>query len=1360
MRVFTFLTILIILGVADSLYALGINSVSTFPSASTEDDMIELTIIGEFLNGCGYIVSEDVIVIGNTVNVQIIAGSTGGPCTLGLVPWQGIFQLGNLPAGVYQLNFSQSVGLNLAGIQQPISFTVSPGQIPASISIGSLPAQVLPGAALQIPITTTGAYQSQTVFLAQISDVSGSFTNAVNIGSCAGANCTSIAATIPNNLPTGTYYIRVVSSAPSVVSQVVTIVVQGSSCPTPTVDYINPTDSTASFSFSFGNWVPHPDDEIFLSYRVYNSGTAFIPATVEKSEGRAAAISGLVACTTYEYFLFQTCNSQSISSNSAADTFSTKGCTMISCLAPVLTFNAQNNVLNLQASAGMTCDGWYSIRYRRKGTQNWQVAQSLSGNCQTNTLPASTLNIQPWLDDCTEYEIQVQGGCTASPNFGFTSQILNIQTQGCSGCPTTLDSIYCMQWLRDTIELYEVNWGAQCNPPSGGIKARTIITSYGTFIGIGQFSLFWPPPTERYYTCSGQFIGSCYDPQIQGSCPVQILNPISSQIIWACDDEIPLCNACFPTRDSILCTPWLVDTINASNFCNTSPLFSGIYSVTFGSESFIELRTGFGFSNGISKYFTCDGVLKQIISGGVSGILYSPDPPLFTNFDLRNLTLVHACQDPEPACFCPTTYSAIDTTICPGAVVQVNGQTFSTQGNFAITLQNTAGCDSIITLRLNISPSLNVTIVGDTTLCPSQNSTTLQLNNLPTGATIMWLNLTGNIIGTGTSILVQNAGTYSVAVSANGCTGKDTIEIKAGPLPIVNIIGTTGILCPNSMDTIIATSAANSTYLWSTGATTSAIQVAATNQSYTVIVTDGIGCTATASQSIAVHSLPTLSFTYDSIVCVNQPAMATATLTPAQSQANFTWTGAASASGSTLSVMPSQPINTYHLTIRDDNQCVQRDSVIIRTGELQVSLGDSIQSLCATGSLALQVTTPNATVMWRNLTTQTAAGNTPKLNITSPGYYQAIVSQSVCLDTVIVRVTGNALSAPAAITNSDCFNPTGAITLAPSLGKVPFTATWAGGATGLERNTLTSGTYTVTVSDADGCTLVVQPVVSNLPVQPQQMAEIVGSNQTLLTCFDSISFIGNLPSGANGRWTASLGQLDIIAPNQAQTRIENLSPGVSSAYWTLSTMSCPNYSTDSIRVLYEYSVPMLENDTIRHVEGNPIVLYQKNNDIFPPSSGKFLIEIVQEPIGQFGDYQLTDSLFRFTTFDISTDTVLASYRVCSEVCQQQCDTAEMVLIYYKLPLGDGGDNVITPNGDSKNDGLYFDYLESTLFPDNQLYIYNRWGSLIYQESPYANGTWNGKSKNGEQLPAGTYYFVLRLEKDESRTVFGNVLILR
>jgi gliding motility-associated-like protein len=79
------------------------------------------------------------------------------------------------------------------------------------------------------------------------------------------------------------------------------------------------------------------------------------------------------------------------------------------------------------------------------------------------------------------------------------------------------------------------------------------------------------------------------------------------------------------------------------------------------------------------------------------------------------------------------------------------------------------------------------------------------------------------------------------------------------------------------------------------------------------------------------------------------------------------------------------------------------------------------------------------------------------------------------------------------------------------------------------------------------------------------------------------------------------------------------------------------------------------------------------------------------------------------------------------------------------------DTLIIPTGYSPNDDGINDYFEIVgieHYPGNKLWVYNRWGSLLYKTVDYKN-TWNGVSNVtgiyiGKRVPAGTYFWVLDL----------------
>lgn len=84
-------------------------------------------------------------------------------------------------------------------------------------------------------------------------------------------------------------------------------------------------------------------------------------------------------------------------------------------------------------------------------------------------------------------------------------------------------------------------------------------------------------------------------------------------------------------------------------------------------------------------------------------------------------------------------------------------------------------------------------------------------------------------------------------------------------------------------------------------------------------------------------------------------------------------------------------------------------------------------------------------------------------------------------------------------------------------------------------------------------------------------------------------------------------------------------------------------------------------------------------------------------------------------------------------------------------------NVFTPNGDDFND--YF-VIESKSIIEYQLYIYNRWGGVVFS-SNNTNENWDGKYK-GLDCPEGVYYYTINAKGIEGKNynLNGPVQLLR
>ena len=129
-----------------------------------------------------------------------------------------------------------------------------------------------------------------------------------------------------------------------------------------------------------------------------------------------------------------------------------------------------------------------------------------------------------------------------------------------------------------------------------------------------------------------------------------------------------------------------------------------------------------------------------------------------------------------------------------------------------------------------------------------------------------------------------------------------------------------------------------------------------------------------------------------------------------------------------------------------------------------------------------------------------------------------------------------------------------------------------------------------------------------------------------------------------------------------------------------------------------------------------------------------------------GSISFTNDLAQYIPVEGITGIIDFDYTICYELCPEECSTAHVEFLLEGNSACLVG-NVITPNGDGYNDFLEVSCLVNNAYPNNSLSIYNQWGDEIYSASPYLND-WNG-TYNGEILPAGNYFYVLKLGDNQS-----------
>ncbi|HUR29996.1 MAG TPA: gliding motility-associated C-terminal domain-containing protein, partial [Saprospiraceae bacterium] len=225
------------------------------------------------------------------------------------------------------------------------------------------------------------------------------------------------------------------------------------------------------------------------------------------------------------------------------------------------------------------------------------------------------------------------------------------------------------------------------------------------------------------------------------------------------------------------------------------------------------------------------------------------------------------------------------------------------------------------------------------------------------------------------------------------------------------------------------------------------------------------------------------------------------------------------------------------------------------------------------------------------------------------------------------------------------------------------------------------------------------------------------------------------PAPATGEWSGQSITVVFDDTSNPGTTIQSLPTGEYELVWTLSYATCTNYSTDTVLISIIPS-PIILPDTVAVPFGQTVEFIVTANDTL--NGIPFILEIVSGP-DRGSALHAGNGIFRYTPDVGFVGIDMFIYRICSTDCPEECSEAIVI-----LNVGNDDDcftpTLFTPNDDGVNDLLIFPCLETSLFPENKLIVFNEWGDAVFTAEPYEND-WDG-SFSGEGLPVGTYFYIM------------------
>ena len=345
------------------------------------------------------------------------------------------------------------------------------------------------------------------------------------------------------------------------------------------------------------------------------------------------------------------------------------------------------------------------------------------------------------------------------------------------------------------------------------------------------------------------------------------------------------------------------------------------------------------------------------------------------------------------------------------------------------------------------------------------------------------------------------AGSYTATITdANGCNANITLSISQ-PTALSTTATTNNTSCALSNGSATATAAGGTppySYDWSTKpAQTASTADGLAAGTYTLIVTDGNGCTASTNATILGSSGPAITATFTNSACSGSNGKAKVTVTGGTPPFRYYWNN-----GDTLSADSNMAAGSYLVTVTDINGCSSFIPVNIQDAGGPVIAVKSITKIkCygdTNGAITISVTggTSPYQYVWSNSAT------TANIKSLSVGPYGITVTDATgCEATQNINLAqpSQLYVSTANGTTSTCSKTDGAVSASASGGTLPYLYKWNTGSTTTSLSNLAAGTYTVTVADSNGCTYAAEAEVNNPSAPTIAMDTIADMNCALNT---------------------------------------------------------------------------------------------------------------------------------------------------------------------------------------------------------------------------------------------------------------------
>lgn len=678
------------------------------------------------------------------------------------------------------------------------------------------------------------------------------------------------------------------------------------------------------------------------------------------------------------------------------------------------------------------------------------------------------------------------------------------------------------------------------------------------------------------------------------------------------------------------------------------------------------------------------------------------------------------------------TYSIEGLPLQPGTV-------FSNlaPGTYHITVQTLLGCTSV-TADIVINP------VPETPVAATA-SATQPTCEIPTGGIEVTAPLgtqyTYSVDGTtyqASPVFTGLAeGNYTVYVRDGGsCPSQSAAPVAINAIPDTPAVATVNITQPNcdsATGICEVTAPLGSQYQYSIDGTNWQQEVSFANLtagSYTVYVRDGGSCPSQMAEPVVINSVPATPA--EAVYVVTQPTCNVATGTcvvtsPVGAQYTYSIDNVNWQSEPNFNNLAA---GSYTIYVSDSGSCPSATSALMVINEVpDVPVAATVaatQPSCESPEGRIEVTAPLGSNYTYSLD-DTTYQSSPIFNGLTAGSYTIYMKDGSSCSSVSEVVTLNDVPAtPVAATvtptHPTCANLTGSLQVTAPVGtNYTYSLDGANWQSATTFSGLAEGTYTVYVKNGTSCTSAATTATINpIPNMPDAAVAVV----TQPTC--STGGIIEVVSPAGYAYSVNGG------PWQASTIFPNLAPGD----YVISSQNAQGCtSTSQVYTILSDTAIAPEITSTQGCDSTPfgkryLITVEAANNTFDTNTATYAWQNEQGMAIGTNDNSLNVSeylsgLGQNSQFPLQFTVTVTTENGCTNTFPFVVEAS-----LCGIPKG------ISPNNDGKNDR--FDLIGMNA---GRVSIFNRYGEQVFSKDNYRN-EWIGQSDNGNELPTGTYYYVI------------------